>query len=55
MNTHYITANSPQEANKLYLHYMKQGYELTALTANEYRLQRVFDRVAQMLIIKINR
>lgn len=55
MNTHYITASNPQEANKLYLYYSKQGYELTALSDNEYRMQRVFDRVAQMLIIKINR
>lgn len=55
MNTHYITATTPQEANKLYQYYSKQGYELTALTANEYRMQRVFDRVAQMLIITIRR
>lgn len=55
MNTHYITATTPQEANKLYQYYSKQGYELTALTANEYRMQRVFDKVAQMLIIKIHR
>lgn len=55
MNTHYITVSTPQEANKLYQYYSKQGYELTALSDNEYRMQRVFDRVAQMLIIKINR
>lgn len=55
MNTHYITASNPQEANKLYLYYSKQGYELTALTCNEYRMQRVFDRVAQSLIIVIRR
>lgn len=55
MNTHYITTKSLEEANRLYQYYSKQGYELTALTSNEYRLQRIFDRVAQMLIIVIDK
>lgn len=55
MNTHYITVSTPQEANKLYQYYSKQGYELTALTVNEYRMQRVFDRVSQMIVIVIRR
>lgn len=55
MNTHYITATTPQEANKLYQYYSKQGYELTALSDNEYRMQRVFDKVAHSLIIVIRR
>ena len=55
MNTHYITTNSREEANKLYHYYSKQGYELTALSVNEYRMQRIFDRVAQMLIIVISK
>jgi len=55
MNTQYITATTPQEANKLYQYYSKQGYELTALSDNEYIMQRVFDKVVQSLIIVIRR
>lgn len=55
MNTHTIKTKSREEANKLYCYYSKQGYELTALSDNEYRMQRIFGRVAQMLIIVIEK
>lgn len=55
MNTHTITVKSRETAQKMYHYYSKQGYELIALSDNEYRMQRIFDRVAQMLIIVIEK